>query len=615
MRKSARNLLSFLFALAVASTPALSAERSFTVNALDQVVEVADSGNPALNATFTYDENGNRQTKAQGGVTTTYRWDVRDRLIQVLRDDELLARYDYDDSGLRIEKTVRGSPNSTLTRFQYDEESRIRSETNVLNNTLVRYYRAADGTLLAFWRNGVYRSVISDAKGTPIAILSLDGAVLGRFTYDPWGGLLRSVGTESAPIRYTGYYYDEETGLYYARARYYDPAIGAFISRDPIDGDVERPITQNKYIAFNANPGVYQDPTGHCGYATGDTSECINNVAAAEGWSAERWQSELEIQAEAEERSRPDKILGIAATVSGLGVARAIGAGVRAYRQFRHLGYAAAVAANQGAPHVEQALEIASGTPGPGASTVPSVVPAASRSARVAGAMDELSDVPRPPVPARVVDNAPISTSNADAMVVVEGSSGTNLLAPSRPSSAMAAAGRALADSDMDALRGAGLSDREISRHLELTGDISIFRGTSAGWPGNPSVQALGVTPVSLDPAVGTIYALESRVHGGQPILLYGRRAAFGQDLNLGNIDPMRRRLEREVSMGVDPSTFERLAPRSIDADSAREVLIGMGYNIPSSVRDTNHALELLSTLPKMTPEQIQTFVNRVDKR
>lgn len=620
MRESTRILLGALLTLAFAATPALAAERTFRANALDQIVEVTDSFNPAIDATFTYDENGNRKTKTQGGVTTTYRWDARDRLIEVLRDGTWLAQYDYDADGLRIEKVVRGSPNSTLTRFQYDG-SRLQSEANALNNTLATYYRDNNGKLLGFQRNGQSRSIISDGQGTPVAILSPQGAVLGRFVYDPWGGLLEATGTESVPIRYTGYYYDEETGLYYAGARYYDPAIGGFISRDPVDGDVERPITQNKYIAFNANPGTYQDPTGRCGLAMGDASECINNVAAVEGWSTDRWQEELGIQSAAEDRSAPGKLLGMATTMTGLGLSRAVGAGIQTFKQFQHFGYAAAVATHQGAPYAEQALELASGTPGSGTSTVPNLAALESRGARAASAAADVSDVPLPPGFSRAMDDVPTPGSNsATAMVVMESpNSLQSMLVPTRSSPASAAAsiaaGRPLADAEMQALRGAGLTDVEISGRMQASGDILLFRGTSLGWEGNPVLQKLDLSPASLDPVVATVFALESRVYGGRPVLHYGPRSAFGQDLTLGNIDPVRRSLEREVYVGVNPKTFGVVSPHTASADAAREVLATMGYNLPSRIQNTGDATALLHSLPRMNPQQVQTFMERMAEK
>ena len=65
------------------------------------------------------------------------------------------------------------------------------------------------------------------------------------------------------PIRYRGYYYDGETGLYYLLTRYYDPAIGHFISPDGFEYlDPETIGTINLYAYCRYNPVMYSDPTG-----------------------------------------------------------------------------------------------------------------------------------------------------------------------------------------------------------------------------------------------------------------------------------------------------------------------------------------------------------------
>lgn len=53
------------------------------------------------------------------------------------------------------------------------------------------------------------------------------------YRYDPWGNVISSTGTLANPLRYTSREYDAESGLYFYRARYYDPQVGRFISRDP----------------------------------------------------------------------------------------------------------------------------------------------------------------------------------------------------------------------------------------------------------------------------------------------------------------------------------------------------------------------------------------------
>lgn len=56
------------------------------------------------------------------------------------------------------------------------------------------------------------------------------------------------------PYKYTGEVYDEESGLYYLRARYYEPSIGHFINKDAYEGDINNPLTLNLYTYVGNNP-------------------------------------------------------------------------------------------------------------------------------------------------------------------------------------------------------------------------------------------------------------------------------------------------------------------------------------------------------------------------
>ncbi|WP_257385050.1 RHS repeat domain-containing protein [Tahibacter caeni] len=253
-----------LFLTAFASLSAVAATtptvRTYEYNARNQLTAINDSTNPERNVVFTYDENGNRQTKTQGGAVTAYLWDARGRLIEVKRDGTPVARYGYNAAGQRTHKELFG-PNATLVRYVYDGP-RLIEETNVLGNSLARYDYSADGRLLSMRRNGQVYQYLLDALGTPIAILRTDGQVVSRFKVDAWGNPIATVSTVKSPFGFTGYVVDDETGLHYANARYYDSELGAFLSEDPAAGDPMRPITLHPYVYANANPLIYLDRSG-----------------------------------------------------------------------------------------------------------------------------------------------------------------------------------------------------------------------------------------------------------------------------------------------------------------------------------------------------------------
>ncbi len=80
------------------------------------------------------------------------------------------------------------------------------------------------------------------------------------FNYDAFGTLVGS--TTATPYLYTGEQWDADVGAYYLRARWYLPEWGRFLGRDTYEGEVDDPISQNRFLYANANPVTSSDPTG-----------------------------------------------------------------------------------------------------------------------------------------------------------------------------------------------------------------------------------------------------------------------------------------------------------------------------------------------------------------
>ena len=87
-------------------------------------------------------------------------------------------------------------------------------------------------------------------------------ARLLRINYDAFGNLLNSTGSTPNDMRYRGEQWDSDLGLYYLRARYYNPITGRFMSRDPYDGNTILPISLHKYLYASGNPVNRIDPRG-----------------------------------------------------------------------------------------------------------------------------------------------------------------------------------------------------------------------------------------------------------------------------------------------------------------------------------------------------------------
>jgi RHS repeat-associated protein len=110
-----------------------------------------------------------------------------------------------------------------------------------------------------------------NAQGDVICIYDATGNTVARYNYDAWGACTvaydnTSIGIANInPIRYRSYYYDTETGWYYLQSRYYDPAVGRFISPDDpsllgANGDL---LSYNLYAYCSNNPANHSDPSGY----------------------------------------------------------------------------------------------------------------------------------------------------------------------------------------------------------------------------------------------------------------------------------------------------------------------------------------------------------------
>jgi len=108
-----------------------------------------------------------------------------------------------------------------------------------------------------------YTYYTQNAHGDVVNLTDKDGAVVKSYTYDAFGVEQNIDDSDANAFRYCGEYYDAETGTVYLRARYYDPTIGRFISRDSFSGENEVPLSLNLYTYCHNNPIIYLDPSGH----------------------------------------------------------------------------------------------------------------------------------------------------------------------------------------------------------------------------------------------------------------------------------------------------------------------------------------------------------------
>jgi len=104
--------------------------------------------------------------------------------------------------------------------------------------------------------------VYTDPQGTPLAEADAEGNITARFDYTPYGQPVTSVGAAPNGPGYTGHVNDPDTGFVYMQARYYDPAVGKFLSVDPVMPRSGNTFNFNRYAYANNNPYRNIDPDG-----------------------------------------------------------------------------------------------------------------------------------------------------------------------------------------------------------------------------------------------------------------------------------------------------------------------------------------------------------------
>src|SRR5712664_939454 len=171
--------------------------------------------------TFTYDNNGNTQTKVVGSNTTTYAWDFENRLTSVtLPGSGGTVSFKYDPFGRRIYK----SSSSGTSVYAYDADNLI-EETNASGAVVARYSQTQNiDEPLAMLRNSATSYYHADGLGSVTSLSNGAGSLAQTYGYDSFGKQTSSSGSLVNPFKFTARESDTETALYSLRARYFDAA-------------------------------------------------------------------------------------------------------------------------------------------------------------------------------------------------------------------------------------------------------------------------------------------------------------------------------------------------------------------------------------------------------
>jgi RHS repeat-associated protein len=103
---------------------------------------------------------------------------------------------------------------------------------------------------------------LTDGLASTTGLTDGEANLVGTYTYDVFGAIRSETGGQANDYRFTGQQLDVASGLYYLRARYYDPSIGRFLTQDPFPGTGTKPQTQNSYVYVSNNCVSMVDPQG-----------------------------------------------------------------------------------------------------------------------------------------------------------------------------------------------------------------------------------------------------------------------------------------------------------------------------------------------------------------
>ncbi len=295
----------------VTATDAGSGTQSFTYDGVNRVTGSTGLAT-AHTYSYTYDRDGNRVTRVDGGVTFTYAYDRSDELVSVLKAGQTTQSFTYDargnltgdaETGLAVTSyaydlgnkltAIDAAGTANDTALTYDAFGRIR--TRAVNGVTDSYSYAGTGsTVVRIATGGVNLDSIVSPSGERLAAKSgatvnwflpdLHGDIAGSLSadettvtnairYDPWGDTMATGSAGGTAVAASTWKYQGQldispaglsTPLYTMGARLYDPGIGAFTSLDSIAGKAQDPLSMNRFLYAQANPATLVDPTGHC---------------------------------------------------------------------------------------------------------------------------------------------------------------------------------------------------------------------------------------------------------------------------------------------------------------------------------------------------------------
>jgi RHS repeat-associated protein len=207
--------------------------------------------------TYQFDKDGFLTSKITSAGTTTFNYSSRGELLNATLPDGTAISYDYDPMGRRIAKRVNGT---IVEKYLWQGLTRLLSVYDSSNNLIMRFTYADGRVPISMTKSGATYYLLYDQIGSLRAVMDVTGAVVKEVLYDSFGNIIYDSNPSfMVPFGFAGGLHDRDTGLVRFGLRDYDPTIGRWTAKDPIDfagGDV------NLFNYVLNNPVNWIDPSG-----------------------------------------------------------------------------------------------------------------------------------------------------------------------------------------------------------------------------------------------------------------------------------------------------------------------------------------------------------------
>ncbi len=208
------------------TTPAAgTVNRQWTPNGLNQFT--AQSAGPEAGA-YTHDLDGN----LLADNTRTYQWDAENRLVGVTGPFGTVT-WEYDAFSRRVKQHDTAPAGPEIVRDLIWEGLSIIESRNQATGEIRRFYGNGEERQLAATVTRLHYT--TDHLGSIRELTDATGTIRARYDYDPYGNVTKLSGNLDTDFAYTGHYYHAASGLHLAPYRGYDPRLGRWLSRDPIE--------------------------------------------------------------------------------------------------------------------------------------------------------------------------------------------------------------------------------------------------------------------------------------------------------------------------------------------------------------------------------------------